>query len=197
MASDRSSFTIAGVVLAAGSSRRFGADKRLLPIAGEPMIRRVVRRALEAGLDPVLVVVAPDHERVGVALAGLPCAMVVNPEPARGARSSLREGFAAVPSSCSGAVVMLGDMPMVGSEMVAEVAAALVAGRRLVLSRYGGVVAPPNGFARALFAELGGEGDDAGRRLVDAHRGEAVHLDWPADRLLDVDEPSDGDLVIG
>ena len=47
------------IVLAGGQSRRFGRDKAVEPIAGEPMIRRVIRRSVE-GIDPseVMVVVS-------------------------------------------------------------------------------------------------------------------------------------------
>ncbi|WP_300832120.1 NTP transferase domain-containing protein, partial [uncultured Bilophila sp.] len=43
------------VVLAAGFSRRMGRCKLTLPLDGEPLVRRVVRAALEAGLAPVFV----------------------------------------------------------------------------------------------------------------------------------------------
>src|SRR6266581_2250032 len=49
---------VAGVVLAAGASRRMGPgrNKMLLELAGEPLVRRAARRALAAGLAPVVVV---------------------------------------------------------------------------------------------------------------------------------------------
>ena len=52
--------TIAGIVLAAGRARRMGRDKRLVPIGGVPMVVLAVRAALEAGLDPVVVVTGPE-----------------------------------------------------------------------------------------------------------------------------------------
>ena len=51
---------VAGVVLAAGSSTRMGRNKLYFELDGESLLRRVVRRALDAGLDPVLVVVGHD-----------------------------------------------------------------------------------------------------------------------------------------
>jgi molybdenum cofactor cytidylyltransferase len=181
---------IAAIVLAAGSSTRFGSDKRLHPIGGMPMARLAVIAALAAGLEPVIVVSRPNDTALAAALAGTGAWLVANADPSRGSRSSLRAGLAAVPAASSGAVVLLADMPLVLPGMVAAVASAL-GSAPLVLSRYGTVQAPPTGISRALFAELDGEGDDGGRTLVGQHRAEALVLDWPAEALLDVDNPGD------
>ena len=69
----------AAVVLAAGSSTRMGENKMLLPLGGETVVRRAVRTAVEAALDPIIVVLGHEPERVRAALAGLPCRTVVNP----------------------------------------------------------------------------------------------------------------------
>ena len=88
---------VAGVVLAAGSSSRLGRNKLLLDVGGEALVRRTVRRAVAAGLDPVVVVVGHEAERVTAELAGVPCRLVVNPDHASGQSSSLQAGIAAVP----------------------------------------------------------------------------------------------------
>lgn len=188
---ERTSSSPAVIVLAAGASRRFGADKRLAILGGEPLIRRSVGAALESGLRPVLVVVDPDHAAVREALAGLDVELVINPQPSRGARSSLRCGFEALPSAAPGAVVTLADMPAVAASMIAALGAALSNGAPLAVSRYGGTIAPPSGFARRLFDELSGDADDGGRSLIESHRHEATYVDWPQSRLVDVDSPAD------
>ena len=182
---------IAAIVLAAGSSTRFGSDKRLHKVGGMPMARRAVTAALAAGLAPVIVVSRPDDVALVAALAGTSAWLVANADPSRGSRTSLSTGLAAVPATSGGAVVLLADMPLVLPGMVAAVAGALHGGATLVLSRYGTVQAPPTGISRVLFAELDGEGDDGGRTLVERHRQEALVLDWPAEALLDVDTPGD------
>ena len=88
---------IAGVVLAAGSSARMGTNKLLLELGGELVIRRAVRRTLEAGLDPALVVLGHDADKIRGALAGLPRQPTLNPDWAHGMSASLRAGIAQVP----------------------------------------------------------------------------------------------------
>jgi len=80
---------IAGILLAAGSATRMGRNKLLLELDGEPLVRRAARRALEAGLDPLLVVVGHEAAAVRAALSGLGCRFVDNPEWRRGQTSSI------------------------------------------------------------------------------------------------------------
>jgi molybdenum cofactor cytidylyltransferase len=183
----------AGVVLAAGASSRMGEDKLLLPFAGEPLVRRAVRVALEAGLSPVVVVLGPEGARARAALAGLDCRLAVNPDPGRGQGSSLSAGIAALPPGVPAAVVLLGDMPRVTAAMIAAVAARWrETGVPLVLSDYGGTTAPPALYARPLLEELlAAEGEQPGKQVAARHGAEAARVAWPAGALADVDTPAD------
>ena len=188
---------VASVVLAAGSSSRMGSNKLLLELAGETLLRRAARRALAAGLDPVLVVLGHDAERARSELSGLSCRAVVNAEHARGMNTSLGVGLAALPGEAIAAVVALADMPLVTADMLAELVRRYRASTApLVVSDYGGTLAPPVLYDRALFRELQGlEGDGCGRRAVQRHRGEALAVPWPAEALVDLDEPADYERV--
>lgn len=184
---------VAGIVLAAGASTRMGRNKLLLGLGRESLVRRAVRVAEEAGLDPVLVVVGHEAERVRAALEGLRCEPVLNARHGLGMSTSLDAGVAAAPGDASAVVVLLGDMPFVDAPMVrALVARHREGGAPVVASRYGGVPAPPTLYARALFPELrGGEGEGRGREVVRRHAGEVDFVDWPAAALADVDEAAD------
>ncbi len=184
---------VAGVVLAAGSSTRMGRNKLLLRVGGEALVARAARRAAAAGLDPVLVVLGHEAERVGRELDGVPCRRILNAEHATGQASSFRAGIAAVPEEAPAAVILLADMPHVTSGMIA----ALVeryrrTGAALVVSEYAGVHAPPTLYDRSLFAEIRAmSGDGCGRQVVRRHRAGAEAVAWPAERLADLDEPKD------
>jgi molybdenum cofactor cytidylyltransferase len=184
----------AGIVLAAGTSSRMGGrNKLLLEVGGEPLARRVVWAALAAGLDPVVVVLGHEAERVRDALAGLACRTVHNAGYEAGMTTSLRAGVAALPEGTPAAVMILADMPQVTAGMLAELAAAESARRPpLVLSDYEGVLAPPTLFDRALFPELLALPDDrCPRSVVKRHRNAAAVLRWPASALADLDRPED------
>ena len=188
---------VAGVVLAAGSSTRMGRNKLFFELDGETLLRRVVRRAIDAGLDPVVVVLGHEAERARAELAELACTPVDNPDHALGINRSLRTGISQVPERARAAVVMLADMPFVTSRMVAS----LVTRYRestapLVISAYGDVNAPPMLYDRALFSELRQmTGEGCGRQVVRRHRHEAVAVSWPAAALQDIDVPEDYERI--
>jgi len=184
---------VAGVLLAAGMSTRMGQNKLFLAIDGTSVVRRAASAALAAGLDPLLVVVGHEAERVRAALADTAAHIVPNPDYAAGQYTSLRAGIAAVPVWAPAAVVLLADMPLVDAEMIrAAVEKWRESGRTLVLSRYGDVIAPPIVYGAELFPELGDALDrGGGKSVIQRHRDQAAAVDWPAERLTDLDVPED------
>jgi molybdenum cofactor cytidylyltransferase len=185
--------TVAGLVLAAGTSTRMGQNKLLLDFGGETLVHRVGRTAWEAGLDPVIVVLGHEAELVAGEIHDLPCLRVLNPDYAQGIQTSLRAGLAAVPASAAAAVVVLADMPLVDAGMIATLLRRYAAtGASLIVSRYDGVNAPPTLYDRSLFAELiAMRGEGCGKQVVNRHRDDALAVDWPAATLTDLDVPED------
>jgi molybdenum cofactor cytidylyltransferase len=187
---------VAGVVLAAGSSSRLGSNKLLIELGGEPIVRRAARRALEAGLTPVIVVLGFEADRVAEALQGLDVTPVVNLDHAGGMQGSLQAGIGRVPADCEAAVVILADMPLVTSAMSAGLVLRFRGGLEpLVISLYGDVQAPPTLYARALFPALGAAGAGGGRQVVRDHRDGAAAMKWPPALLADLDRPEDVDRL--
>src|SRR4051812_20830067 len=202
--------------LAAGLSSRMGTNKMLLELGGGTLVRRAVATALAAGLDPVLAVVGHESDRVQSELAGLRCTPVLNRDYALGMNTSLRAGIRALPEGVDAAGglpggtppggtsvvgargggaggVLLGDQPLGESPVGAGVGGSFPplarAAGRLPLGRGG---APPILYGSALFGELRAlEAEACGKSVVKRHRAEAVELDWPAERLTDLDLPDD------
>jgi molybdenum cofactor cytidylyltransferase len=184
---------IAGLVLAAGHSSRMGRNKMLLQLAGRSLVRRAVETAIAAGLDPVLAVVGHERERVEAELRGLRCVPIDNPEYAEGMNTSMRAGIRALPRDIAGAVLSLGDTPLIGAAMLRALVETFRRARPpLVISTYDGIVAPPILYGQTLFEELRAlDPDAAGKSIVNAHRAEAIELSWPKEALTDLDAPED------
>ncbi len=178
-------------MLAAGSSSRLGSNKLLIELGGEPLVRRAARRALEAGLLPVVVVLGFEAERVAAAVEGLPVETVRNPRHAEGMHGSLRVGVGHLAGRSEAAVVILADMPFVTSAMLSEVVARFRAGAQIVASWYGLVQAPPTLYAREFFPALSFAGPGCGRQVIREHAHLAAALDWPPSLLADLDRPED------
>ncbi len=90
---------VAGIILAAGGSTRYGQTKQLLDWHGQPFVRVVAKTALEAGLSPVIVVTGANAEGVEAAVNDLPVTIKRNDDWQTGQSSSIRAGIQAISDS--------------------------------------------------------------------------------------------------
>ena len=108
---------VAAIVLAAGRSTRMGGPNKLLAeLDGKKLVRIVAEQALASKATEVIVVTGHQADLVEQALAGLKVKFVRNPDFAGGLASSVKAGIAAVPDNADGAVVCLGDMPLISAQ---------------------------------------------------------------------------------
>ncbi|PZA07313.1 MULTISPECIES: NTP transferase domain-containing protein [unclassified Meiothermus] len=183
---------VVAVVLAAGESRRMGQNKMLLPLGQESVVRRAVRQVLEAGFDAVWAVVGRDAAQVKAELEGLPVFAVENPRYPQGLGSSFRAAVQALPEGVEAAMFTLADQVFLSAGLYREVLEAYRASRpKLVVCRYGEVLAPPHLFQRELFPELGQEPGQGGKEVLRRYAAEAVTLAMPEAALFDLDTPDD------
>jgi molybdenum cofactor cytidylyltransferase len=185
---------ISAVVLAAGASTRMGAQKLLLPIGGEPLVRRTVRQVCDTGFDEVLVVVGSHWEETLAALDGLPIRHAVNPDYASGMGSSFRTAVSQLGDSAA-AMFALADHPFVTTNEYRMVLDTYRQQAPAIVSvRYGDVMAPPHLFEREFFPELA-QLQHGARSVLLRHQDRALVLQFPADLLMDLDTPEDYELV--
>jgi molybdenum cofactor cytidylyltransferase len=185
---------IAGIVLAAGASRRYGAQKLLASVGGVPLVRRSVERLLAASLDEILVVIGSDAPAVGAALAGLRVRTTTNPAYAAGMSTSLRAGLEALRPGTDAALVALADQPGVGADIVDRLIDRYRAGRCPIVAPVyrGGIRGNPVLFDRALFDELRAvTGDEGGRSVVAADPTRVAVVEFAREMPGDVDFPAD------
>lgn len=176
--------TVHGVLLAAGTSTRFGDRNKLLAeVDGEPIVRRAARTLLDASLAGVTVVVGHEASAVREALADLPVRVVFVPDYAEGQSRSVRAGVRAAASTDPDAVVIaLGDMPDVRPSTVDALVAAYEAGCGTILAAaYRGERGNPVLFDRQFFDALTDISGDVGGRKLFGTADDAA--------LIDTDDP--------
>lgn len=111
---------VGAVVLAAGASRRFGENNKLLAeIDGRTLIARVLGAIAGAGVAQVVVVTGWDPEGVLSAVRGHDVRLEHNAGWDAGMGGSIGVGIAALDSLVSGALIVPGDMPLLTSGLVA------------------------------------------------------------------------------
>ncbi|MBV1706541.1 MAG: nucleotidyltransferase family protein [Hyphomicrobiales bacterium] len=187
---------IAVILLAAGQGQRFraagGGDKLLARFQGQPMLAHAARSAVASGL-PVLVVTGHAEAAVRGILAGLPLRFVHNDAFASGMASSLKAGIAALDKDIGAAIIMLGDMPEVGTSVLRALTGAFAANPAALAvipvfqGRHGNPVLLA---ARAFAGVMALQGDQGARRLL-AGRADVIELALDDAAILnDIDEPS-------
>lgn len=165
----------AGLVLAAGEGRRFGAPKAPVVVDGERLVDRAVRVLAEAGCAPVAVV-------LGAWVGDVPGAhVVVNQDWSSGMGSSLRTGLewlAANPAAeaCDRVLVHLVDLPGVTADAVARL---MGTGGEMAVATYAGERGHPVMFTRPHWQAVGqsASGDRGARDYLAAHDRQVLRVE--------------------
>lgn len=186
---------VAGVLLAAGTSSRFGeANKLLATLDGEPLVGHAARTLLDADLDSVLVVVGYEASAVRNAVAGDGVTVVENDEFANGQATSVQTGAAAAADRNAEAAVFLpGDMPFVAPETVDTLVRAYRGGVGTALAAaHDGRRGNPVLFDRTYFEALRSVDGDVGGRSVLLESEDAALVGLPDPGVTtDIDTPTD------
>src|SRR6202171_2367091 len=185
---------VVAIVLAAGRSTRMGGPNKLLAeLDGKKLVRIVAEQALASKAMDVIVVTGHQADLVEQALAGLKVKFVRNPDFAGGLASSVKSGIAAVPANADGAVICLGDMPLMSAQLIDRLIETFAPdrGQLIAVPVSDGRRGNPVLWARRFFRELMTLDGDVGARHLIAKHAEAV-AEVPVEgesAFLDIDTP--------
>ncbi len=189
---------VAGVVLGAGRSSRFGTPKQLLPFGDTTMLGQVVRNANASDLDRVVVVLGRASGELRASVDFGRAVVVENTAYGTGCASSLLAGMDAAGEDCEALVLLLGDQPGVRAGFIDAVLSEWSSSRPWgSVTAYGGGLGHPFVFAREAFEELRGlHGDKAVWKLIEAYPRRVHRVEIGAPLPPDVDTPEDYELAL-
>lgn len=165
---------LTGILLAAGSSRRFGSNKLLYRLPdGTPMAVAAALN-LQPACERLIAVLNPDAHLLADLMTKAGCDIVICEDAQGGMGHSLAAGVRAS-GDAGGWLLALGDMPFIQTATHEAVAGCLRSGASMVATEYQGRRGHPVGFSNKWSKELAAmSGDHGGRTLLEQHRGELV-----------------------
>jgi molybdenum cofactor cytidylyltransferase len=181
------------VLLAAGSSSRFGSPKQLAAVHGKPMLTHALSTILGLGGHvPVTVVLGANADRLEPLLHETSVRAVFNADHAQGVASSIRAGVSIVPPNTSAVLIALADQVAVTTgDLLRLVDAWQGKPDHIAAACYSDAIGAPAIFPSSLFAELAAlEGDRGAQVLLKRHAARVLAVSMPA-AALDVDTPTD------
>ena len=184
---------ITGIVLAAGTSSRFGRTKQVLQLEGKPLVQHAIDAAASAGLGEVLVVLGHDAERVGASLV-LPNngRSVLNPRYEAGQSTSLIAGLDTASPESEAAVVLPADQPGITAEHIRALVDAFEVRRPAIVRLRFRDGPGPALLSREVWDEARNlAGDTGAREIIVAHPEWVEEVPVDSDAPADVDRPSD------
>lgn len=191
---------LAAIVLAAGSSRRFGSDKRRFDLDGNTLLQHSLGAFLSLPahelISAMLVLRPDDHDKLDELLGEWchhPQLSIHYAQRAdEGMGYSLSSAIARVTQNTAikGVLIGLADMPWLRSVTISQVAAAFKPGA-IVIPRYQNRSGHPVAFCRRWFDQLQAlEGDQGARSVVRQHPESHYYVDTDDPGVLaDMDTP--------
>jgi molybdenum cofactor cytidylyltransferase len=189
------------VVLAAGkSSRMQGQHKLLLPLDGQPAVRRTISALLAAGPEEIVVVTGFNGRDVIGALDDLEIRFQFNPRYEEGQMTSVAVGVAALGAPCNVILVCLADQVLLGASDYLELVEAYrtMPQGSILLPSYRGQRGNPVAFSVSYAMEVtNGHINPGCRKLIAEHPDEVFVYEAEHDRfVVDMDTPEDYARVV-
>lgn len=187
---------IAAIILAAGMSRRMGANKLLLPFGDTTMLETTLDHILAAVPGAAFLVTGHESERIVALTGSRPVKVVFNPDFSSGMTSSIQAGIRAAAPDTGGFMVCLGDMPLIEPGVYQSLIQtfnenAAQTPQLIVQPEYRGQAGNPVIFSGAFRdALLALDYPEGGKPVVQAHRDCILRVPVDTDAILrDADTP--------
>lgn len=173
----------AGIILAGGSSTRFGRPKQLVKLKGKYLLEHVLNAALESRLDNLVLVLGHAHQNILQKLRAYTrhprLQVVINVRYNEGQSRSLQAGLLKIRQTCPSAMFLLGDQPMLNSEAINHMLDKFrYSEMDICVPVYNGKNGNPTIFNHVMYDQLLAiEGDIGARDIIKANPGRVLHVE--------------------
>lgn len=187
---------VSAILLAAGSSRRMGQLKQLLPLHDKPIIRHCLDNLITSGIENIVAVLGYRGDEVLAAIQEMPVQIVLNENQESEMAESVRIGLRAIAEKSSGVLVCLSDHPLVSVDTLKSLMQCFrEAPDKIIIPLYKGKRGHPTLFPRNVIEEI----FEAGtlRDIIDKNGSRLKFLKVQDEGvILDMDTKEDYDKVL-
>lgn len=180
------------VVLAAGSSRRFGTAKQLADIGGMPMLQRVVNHCREImGID-LYVVLGANSDEIASQIEFGEVRVLYSPNWPDGIGATIASVATQLSDHYEGLMFIAGDQPLLGPSRLEPMINDWLVNRDLACcAKYDNTLGIPAIFPERLFAQLQALRGDSGARKLLMAEGDKLQVFPVPEAKVDIDRPED------
>jgi len=183
------------IILAAGSSSRFGNTKQLLHFNGKTLLQHAIGEAIDAGAEPIVVVTGANADEISKEIENEKVGIVFNKEWEQGMASGIVIGLKTAISlnkDLKGVIIAVCDQPFVSSSLFKQLFQEQNKNKKhIVASAYAGTIGTPALFTRKYFdALMGLTGDQGAKGLLKKYTDDLATVDFP-DGYIDIDTQKD------
>ena len=197
MSSKTSINNIAGIIIAAGESKRLGRIKQLLPWRGKSLIEFIIQTARDCKLEPIHVILGANYDQIAPLINHPRVKIIKNQRWKEGKGTSISLGINSLPEKVRAAFVFVVDQPFLNKKLINALL-------NIYEFKNAGIIAPyvreiqsnPVLFDRSVFSELIKlKGEEGGRNIFNNYRLEK--LDWEDEKVLwDIDTLAEYEKLI-
>ena len=197
MSSKTSMNNVAGIIIAAGESKRLGRIKQLLPWRGKSLIEFIIQTARDCQLEPIHVILGANYDQIAPLINSPRVKIINNQRWKEGKSTSISLGINSLPEKVKAAFVFVVDQPFLNKKLINALL-------NIYEIKKAGIIAPyvreiqsnPVLFDRSVFPELMKlKGEEGGRNIFKNYQIEK--LDWEDEKVLwDIDSLTDYEKII-
>ena len=183
------------IILAAGSSSRFGNTKQLLHFNGKTLLQHAIGEAIDADAEPIVVVTGANADEISKEIENEKVGIVFNKEWEQGMASGIVIGLKkaiTLNKELEKVIITVCDQPFVSSLLFQQLFQEQnKSAKHIVASAYADTVGTPALFTGKYFdALMGLTGDQGAKILLKKYSEDLAAVDFPGGDI-DIDTQED------
>jgi molybdenum cofactor cytidylyltransferase len=183
------------IILAAGSSSRFGSAKQLFHFNNKTLLQHIIDEAIEAASESVVVVIGSNADKISKEIKPDKVEIVFNENWEDGMASGIVTGLKkaiTLNNDIENVIIAVCDQPFVSSSLFQQLYQAQNESvKHIVASAYADTIGTPALFTQKYFdALMSLQGDEGAKKILLANKEDVATIDFPQGNI-DIDTQDD------